>query len=247
MRILTGLLVILQLLCAPAYAQDKPAAPVCKGDDKPCLLALLRTTADGIAEDDWRDSTYRELAKLLAAEKQTDQAVALVPLVKNPDTKAMTIRGIGMAAANLKLDKAALDALFAKLTAEAGKITDPPSHAIALTYVAMSQAFAGDNDGAMKTAAGMENAALRNKAYNEAAKIQADRGDMKAATASIDAITDKGFRDKAYKTISGIFADNKAWDQALAAARKVGNPYQQSEALLYMLYKQIKPAEVSIE
>ena len=39
---------------------------------------------------------------------------------------------------------------------------------IALTYISMAQAFAGDNDAAMKTAAGMDNQALRNKAYGEA-------------------------------------------------------------------------------
>ena len=98
-------------------------------------------------------------------------------------------RSIGMAAAGLHLDKAAYDSLFAKLQIEADKIQHPPSHAIALTYIAMSQAFAGDNAGAMKTANAMErNSALRNKAHNEAAKIRADRGEFDAALASIKAI-----------------------------------------------------------
>lgn len=171
LKVLTTILLI---LCAFPALADSPPAP-CTGEDKTCLLKELDTAAASIGKTEWRDQTRRELAKLLTHNKQADEAIALIGRIETPDTKAMTIRGIGMAAAEGKI---ATPELFTKLRKEADKIIDPPSHAVALTYIAMSQAFADDDAGAMATAQGMENAALRNKAHNEAAKIQADRGDF---------------------------------------------------------------------
>jgi len=237
-------LVILLSFGANAYAQDKPN---CAGTDTACILALLETKAASISEDSWRDSTYREVAKLMTAQGNTEQALALIPRIKNPDTKAMTIRGIGMEAAKLKLSPNAYTSLWGKLRVEADKIEHPPSYAIALTYIAMAQAFAADDAGAMKTAAAMENAALRNKAYAETAEIQAARGDIKAVTASIAAINDAAFRDKAYMTVAKLFADRKFYNQAFTSAVSIENNFQESQALLYILAKQITPEEVSLQ
>ena len=239
LKVLTTILLV---FCASQALAESPP-PACPGSDKTCLLKELDGSATAIGKVEWRDQTRRELAKLLAHNKQPDDAIALIDKIETPDTKAMTIRGIGMAAAQGGI---ATPDLFTKLRKEADKISDPPSHAIALTYIAMSQAFAGDNAGAMTTAQGMENAALRNKAHNEAAKIQADRGDFAAAIASIAAIEDPAFRDKAHGIISGIFADHKKYDEAVLSADKITDTYKKSQAILYILAKQITPKEVSI-
>lgn len=214
----------------------------CRAQDRACILTQLEGDAALIDNAAWRDQTYRELAKTLAFEGQTDQAITIIGKIGNPDTKAMTIRGIGMIAADKKLTKMEYDALFAKLQAEALKITHPPSHAIALTYIAMSQAFAGDNEGAWATAAGMENDALRHKAYAETAEIQAERGDAPAAMESIARIDSLSFRNKAYNTVSKIFADYEMYDEALAAAMKIDNAYQKTEAMQHILDAQ-KPRD----
>ncbi len=238
-------ILLLALLISPkaALAADPPA---CAGTDRGCLLKTLEGVTDTIGESQWRDQTYRELAKLLTHDRKTDQAIALIGKIQDPDTKAMTIRGIGMAAAAMKLGQPAYDALFTRLEAEAKKIDHPPSRSIAFTYIAMSQAFAGDDAGAMKTAQAMENSALRNKAHNEAAKIQADRNEFDAALASIAAIDDPAFRDKAHFTISRIFADSQRYSQALTASDKIVNTYQRAQAILYLLAKQITPDEVTV-
>lgn len=241
LKLLITVLVLL-LASTTAYAVPESTPSACSGTDKACLFKLLDDTASSISKTEWRDQTLRELAKLLTHNKQFDAAIGLIAKIQEPDTKAMTIRGIGMAASQ---DRTATPDLFVKLRAEAEKISDPPSYAIALTYIAMSQAFAGDNSGAMNTAKTMENSALRNKAYNEAAKIQADRGDFSAASASISAIEDPAFRDKAYATVSGIFADKKKYDQAVAAAGKIVDTYKKSQAILYVLARQITPKEAS--
>lgn len=230
------------LLAAPAFAQDTP----CKADDKSCLLTQLEAVAAQIPEKNWQDQMYRELAKLLTLERQSDKAVALIGRIENPDTKAMTIRGIGMAAADTDMTPEELAPLFSALRAEAEKIQHPPSYAIALTYIAMAQAFAGDDAGAMKTAADMENDALRNKAYAESAEIQAERGDLKAAMASIAAIDSPAFRNKAHGIISKIFTERKKYDEALKSATAIDNPYLQAQSLLNILAKQISPEEVSL-
>lgn len=244
MRLLPVLLAIF-LMAAPAMAEEKPVA--CKAADTACLMDMLEQTAADVTEDPWRDTTYRELAKLLSHEKQGDRAVGLIAKIKNPDTQAMTIRGIGMAAAKIDMPKPDRDALFEKLAAAAAKIEHPPSHAIALTYISMSQAFAGDNEGAMNTAAAMDNAALRNKAYGEAGEIQAERGDLAAVKVSVAGIDDPGYKDKELRIISKVFADGKYYDHALATAQDIANPYQKSQAILYILVKQLTPDEVSVE
>jgi hypothetical protein len=139
----------------PVRAQD------CDIKDRACTLTKMQENAAQIEEKPWRDQTYREIAKSLAFDGNIDGALAVVDKIETPDTKALTIRGIGMAVADTKVSGEAYTAAFTKIRASADKITDPPSHAIALTYIAMAQAFAGDNEGAWKTASEMENKALR--------------------------------------------------------------------------------------
>lgn len=233
---------------APARAESPPPpAPSCtSATDLNCMLGLLDSTATAIPEKNWRDQTLRELAKLMAKKERYDDAVAILARIENPDTRAMTIRGIGMAAASLKKDPASYAPLFEKLAAEAAKIDHPPSHAIAQTYIAMAQAFAGDDAGATKTALAMENAALRNKGLAESAEIQAERGDLAAALASIGHIDDPAFRDKAHNLISKIMTNRGEYDNALAAAKKILNNYQRANAILHILARQITPEEISV-
>ena len=241
----------------PAVAQDKatPAAPVqtqakkpCAATEKSCLLAELGSITDTVTDTLWRDQTYRESAKLMTREKMTGEAIALLNKIQNPDTKALTIRGIGMAAAAVKnnMAKGELDALWVTLHREADKIDHPPSHAIALTYIAMAQAFAGDDKGAHDTAMGMDNTALRHKALGETANIQAERGDVTQALASIASIDDPSFRDKALRKVSRTFAEHGKYDEALQTARAIDNAYQKAQAVLFILARQITPDEVSV-
>ena len=233
------------------HAQDatQPTASQkvdCVSDDIACLLLLLKDTTADIEEVRWKDQTYRELAKLLTKKHESEEAIKLISLIENPDTKAMTIRGIGMAAAESDYDPDTRETIFIMLRDEAEDIEHEPSYAIALTYIAMAQAFAGDDEGAMDTASDMENDALRNKAYGESAEIQAERGDIDAAMASIAAIDSVAFRNKAYRIVSKIFADRDQFDNALASAMAIENSYQRSQSLLYLLARQISPEEVTV-
>lgn len=232
---------------APARAESAPApAATCTATDIDCMLGLLDTTAATITEKNWRDQTLRETAKLMAKRENYDGAIALLDRIENPDTRAMTIRGIGMAAASLKKPPASYAPLFEKLSAAAAKIDHPPSHAIAQTYIAMAQAFAGDDAGATKTAMAMENAALRNKGLGEAAEIQAERNDLDAALASIGHIDDPAFRDKAHRTVAKILSDRGQYDKSLSAAQKIDNAYQRSQAILHILARQVTPDEIAL-
>ena len=223
------------------------AEVACAVEDRACMIKALDDMTASIPEDNWRDQTWREAAKLMAMSGMIDDALAVIPKIKTPDTQAMTIRGIGMAAAELKLPKEKLDDLFARLRVEADKIGHPPSHAIALTYIGMSQAFAGDDVGAMATSASMTNVALRNKAYAETAEIQAERNDLPAVLKSIAAIEDDGYKDKELGIITKIFANRAQYANALEVTNLITNPYQKSQSLLYILTKQIQPDKVKEE
>ncbi|MCC6598289.1 MAG: hypothetical protein IT559_05830 [Alphaproteobacteria bacterium] len=221
-----------------AVAPLARAQQACVVDDRACVLEMLRTEAGKIENKSWRDQTYRELAKSYAFDGELDKALALIDQIETPDTKAMTIRGIGMAAADKKLTPAEYTALFTALHEKAKTITHPPSHAIALTYIAMAQAFAGQDDAAWETAAAMENSALRHKAYGETAEIQAERGAYDLAIKSIGFIDDQSYRNKAFNTVSKIFADGRYYQHALGAAEKIENAYMKAQALQYILDRQ---------
>jgi predicted negative regulator of RcsB-dependent stress response len=247
MRITAALITILITTGTISAAAQESANVDCLGRDTLCLFNQLESSTATITEERWRDQTYRELAKLLASSKETDRAIAQLEKIQNPDTKALTIRGIGMNAADTGMSAERYDDLFIKLRAEAEKIDHPPSYAIALTYIAMAQAFAADDKGAMKTAMSMENDALRNKALGESAEIQAERGNLQAAMESITAIDDAAFQDKAFGLVSKIFANQGKFDESYQAAKKINNDYQNAQAILYLLAKQITPEEARLK
>lgn len=231
LTLITGVFVFGAL--SDAHATSPPVA--CPIEDKACIFSALKNKAEQIENKSWRDQTYRELAKSLSAAGFTDQALEIIPKIETPDTKALTIRGIGMSAAALDLSQESHNALFTALRAEAEKITHPQSYAIALTYIAMAQAFAGDNEGAWKTASEMENDALRHKAYGETAEIQAEQGDPEAAMRSIHLIESPAFRNKAYSIVSKILTDKGQYQEAMFSAVLITNPYKHAKALQYIV------------
>jgi len=229
------LFLIFMLIPAHVHAQDNVH---CTAQDRNCIIQKLIATSDTIENASWRDQSYREIAKTLAADGNYDQALALWEKIENPDTKALTIRGIGMAAAEHNLDQAAYDALFKALRDKAEMITHPPSYAIALTYIAMAQAFAGDNDGAWATAASMKNDALRHKAYGETAEIQAEAGDVVAAMKSIGFIESVAYRNKSFALVAKILSDQTLFDEALIAIEAMDNAYKKAKSYQYVLDRQ---------
>lgn len=233
MRHRTLFILLILALFAPGTAGAQ--TPPCAVEDKLCLLIQLQDITAKIAEQNWRDQSYRELGKSYAYAGYPDEAISLIPLITNPDTKAMTIRGIGMAQASLKQPPEVNTAVFEKLAQEAAKIDHAPSLAIAETYIAMAQAFAGDDAGAMKTAAAMHNAALKHKAYGETAEIQAQRGDFNAAMISLAAIDSASYRNKSCTVVSKIFTEKGMLKEAYATALKIDNPAQQAQALQVIL------------
>ena len=220
-----------------SHAQD-----MCDANNRTCIIEELLNSTQDIENKAWRDQTYREIAKTKAFEGDFENAVLIIDQIQTPDTKAMTIRGIGMAIAAQDHTQDDLHQMFSRLRTEADTISHPPSYAIALTYISMSQAFAGDNEGAWKTAADMENSALRNKAYGETAEIQAEKGDFTAAKTSIEKIDSLSFRNKAYSITSGIFADSQMYAAAYKAAHEITNSYKKAQSLQYMLDQQ-KPRD----
>ncbi len=229
------------LLSMPSARADETAA--CANGERTCLLDMLEQTITAIDHAPWRDKALREYAKTLAFEGRTDEAISLIARIGNPDTRAMTIRGIGMAASDIGLAGEERDALFARLKEEAEKIEHEASYAIALTYIAMSQAFAGDDAGATQTARAMENAALRNKAFAESAEIQAERGDIEAALASIRHVDDPAFRNKAHRIVAKIFAKTGKYAHAARTAAQIDNPTIKADTVQFILDRQ-KPRDV---
>lgn len=207
----------------------------CMSEDRACVLELLHNEAKRIDQTLWRDQVYRELSKTYAFEGMFDKALNIIPSIQTPDTQAMTIRGIGMTIAAQNHDRDKLNQYFDALTNASKQISAPASYAIALTYIAMAQAFAHDDQGAWDTAASMENDALRHKAYAETAEIQAEFGKFDHAMKSIAFIESQSFRNKAYTIISKIFAEQQLNQEALNAAMEITNAYKKAQAIQTLL------------
>ena len=223
----------------PCYAQaTEQSKRACTATQRNCLIDEMTLLVQNIEKTAWRDQTYREIAKTLAFDGMFDKAVSLIEKIETPDTRAMTIRGIGMMLAAHNYPAEELNKKFSTLRTTANEIDHLPSHGIALTYIAMAQAFAKDDDGAWKTCAEMQNVALQNKAYGETAEIQAERGDFNAADTSIKHIKSPSFRNKAYETISRILSDKGLYEGALKAATSITNSYKKTKTIQYMLDRQ---------
>lgn len=236
MKIIVFLSFFTSLFVIAPVSSPLAAKAKCDATDKLCIMTEIKKDSGAIENKTWRDKVLRELAKAYTHEGHEDKAMALIDEIETPDTKAMTIRGIGMAAADNKwVDKTRYTKLFEDLIKEAEKIDHPPSNAIAYTYIAMSQAFARDNEGAMATARSMKNDALRHKAFAETAEIQAERGDYDAAMNSIAQIESEAFKNKAYGTVARIFIRRDKLEQAYEAARIITNPYARAQALQGLL------------
>ena len=211
---------------------------VCAANDRKCVTQQLISTTEKIENTSWRDQSYREISKTLAGDAQFKDAIDIWEKIENPDTKALTIRGIGMAVADHDIDAEGQKRIFDALREKSETIEHPPSYAIALTYIAMAQAFAGNDEGAWATAASMENEALRHKAYGETAEIQAEAGNLEAAMKSIGYIESTAYRNKSYALVSKILADQALYDASLKAAAPITNAYKKAKALQYVLDKQ---------
>lgn len=220
----------------PALAQTETCASAA---DRACIARQILTDAEGMDNAQWKDQALRELAISLTYDKRIDDAIALVPKISNPDTQAMTIRGIGMTAALYgRSAPAEMKTTFARLDKAAGAIALPAAQAIAQTYIAMAQAFAGLDDDAWKTASAMTNEALRHKAFGETAEIQAERGDVGKAMASIAKIEVASFRNKSYDKVSDILVKQGKYDDALKSAQMIDNPAKRAQALQNILHAQ---------
>jgi hypothetical protein len=224
--------------CSDAFAQNsKDKMPTCAAMDRPCLMKQLEALVPQIDKPDWQDQTLRELAKTYTYEGEPEKAVALIEKIRDNDTKAMTIRGIGMAAATAKYDHTKSEWLWKRLSEEALKITHAPSQGIAFTYISMAQAFAGDDEAARRTASTMTNTALKHKAYGEAAEIEADRGDLTNALKSLEFIDNPPYRNKQYDIVSRIFLDKAMVEEAYACASKIDNAYLKAKSIQRILNK----------
>lgn len=232
-------ILILCFLFTPALVlAQMPDTGACeKADDKTCIINQIDNLATAIPEQRWRDKAWKELATAAAIEGDLDRAETIMNRIDNGDTRAMTIRAIGMALAaqQQRYDTRAYQAVFARLVRMAETITHDGARGIAYTYIAMSQAFAGMNDDATQTAKAMDNSALRNKAFGETAEIQAERGDIDAALASISHIDSLSFRNKAYGIIAGILMKEHSYDKALRAVQSIDNPTRRVEYLQKLL------------
>lgn len=231
------------ILPATAFAESPAEVKTCAATDAECLHQEIARAAKALTNKTERDQTYRELAKSWARAGHPEKAVEIVPLIETPDTRAMAIRGIAMELAGLKGPKDKQDKIFTQLREQAESLKEghPPSFAIALTYIAMGQAFAGDNEGAWKTAAEIENDSLRHKAYGETAEIQAENGDYENAKISLNKITDIPYKNKACVTISKILANKGMMTQAYDAALQITNPYLKAAAIQNILDRQAAP------
>ena len=225
---------------APTETKNKT---VCTFEDRICILDQIEQSAKDMERDVEKDKTYRELAKLYSHHGRSDKAVPLIEKIKNADTKAMTIRGIGMEVADLNISETEKKDIMSKLRTEAEKIEHPPSYAIALTYIAMAQAYAGDDEGSWKTASDMENKALRHKAFGETAEIQAEMGKYKEAKISLKKIQDEPYENKAFATVSKILVNIGDYKNAYDAALQITNPYKRALALQYLLEQEAIAAE----
>lgn len=195
-----------------------------------------------IDEGRWKDQALRELAKSYTLNGAPNKAIKLISYINNADTKALTIRGIGMNYAKISQDISRLDALFEELKSVADTIEHKPSKEIAYTYIGMAQSYANMDKEAVSTALSMQNPALKNKALGEIAEIQAEQNKYKLSFDTLALIEDVSFKNKAYRIISKIYAQNGSYKASYDAAILNLNLTSRAESLQALINAQEKEA-----
>ncbi len=229
-------------LITSAQAADAP--PLCASGDNTCLFTALQNATKNIDNDRYRDQTLRDMSKLMIHEKNFPAAIDLFHQIKSADTKAMTLRGIGVATAETDFLESDKKNIYTNLIEAAEEITEEDSRVIALRYVAKGQALAGFDDDAHATMRMIDNRSQRDKAFEEIAEVQAKQDKLGEAVKSIAAIESPPYRDRAYGAISKIFVHKENYESAIKTAQMIETPYNRAQALLLILTAQITPAEV---
>lgn len=227
-------LIIMLLFAFPAHGRNIAA---CSGAITDCVLEELSFAIDNIDDKKWQDIALRELAKSMTLNNDADNAIKLLNQIEHPDTKALTIRGIGMNAAKLKQSETYYKDLFKRLLVEADRIEHKPSHAIAITYISMAQSYAQLDDDAIKTAFTMENKSLKHKALGEIAEIQAEDNKNDLALKTILLIDSEAYRNKSYRIISKIMANKGNIDYAFTSAKLITNNTAKAKSLQSLVNK----------
>jgi hypothetical protein len=224
---------------------DVLSLDTCENTSTKCILDYTAQQVMLITDQRWRDQSIRDLVMRYADAGFEEDAFQFIPSVTHPDTRAMSIRAAGMGRAKYstaETTNADID-YFKRLKELAKTIDHDGARAIAYTYIAMSEAFAGLDENATKTALSMSNSALRNKALAESAEIQAERFDIDAALDSISYIDNDAFKDKAYTITSEIFIKTGHYPEAVKMASHITNAYKQSKVLLKLTAAQINDVE----
>lgn len=232
MRLLFVLFTISCFLYSP-YALSQQIN--CDRENTRCLYDSLLQITEDIDNTNWKDQTYKEFSVLLTASNEPDQAINVIKLINNPDTKAMAIRANAMAITEHAFYQKKYSQLFENLITAANTIEHLPSKSIAYTYIAIAQAIAGDFNSALSTALSMENESLKNKALAEISELTAQRNQFNETVQALSSIQTSHYRDKASLNVSKIFSDNNKYDQAMKIMAMINSPYQKSQSLLTII------------
>lgn len=224
------------ILCLIAVAFAALPAHACgHASERDCIKKAIEAELPKIDNTSWRDIRTRELAKTYAHDGQAEQAIALIDTIKDPDTKAMTIRGIGMEVAKSAMAIEAKKDIFKTLKTVAPKIEHPPSHDIAITYIAMAEAYAAFYEDALATAQLLTNSSLKNKALGETAEIMAEKKQPALISAAYDKMDSDAYRDKSKEVVCKLLNDNGMADEALQLAQGIKNPLLKTTALQHII------------
>ncbi len=217
-----------------AYA-DQGQDVDCTIDNQECVLERVLNDIQGIDNQEWKDQSTHDVAHLHAKTGQLDKAIKLIAHISTDELKAKTIRIIGMSVKGQLTEKSERSLIFTALHVEAKKIANPTAFATALKNVAISEAYSGDHESALKKIASIDNQAFRNMAYAEVAQVEAQYGTWAFAHESLEKIDNQAVKSKAYETIAKILADRNMISESYEAAQKITNAYQKSQAILYTL------------
>lgn len=211
-----------------------------KGNDFYFQVALRQCRAGDIeaasrTRDAMQDQLYADLctnaiAVALAEGGQIDAAIERLRAVGNPASRAKGLAGVARAAS--EVDGPKLRPLFTDAIAAAGAITKEGARTAVLRDLAVGQAWAGDAEGAQKTAALISASGRRSMALGGIAAARASRGSFDQAVSIAQGIPGKVSQVEVWILIAKTHAlAGRGPDatQALAAALKIAGTFRSQD------------------
>ena len=212
-------------------ARNRSLQAVAVAEVKDHGVKAARHTANLIRDLKLRETTYAKIAQRAAVYGENKGAVDTIQYIRTPAQRALAYANVGLTQARYGRDRSAR-VLVQDATRELAKVSSPRAKARAQGLVAQIFAETGDASSALRAAAEIGSANLRDSTYQQVALSFAKIVQPAIAAQSARLIEREATRERALSSVATTLAKKVSYTNALKFAARLDGRRQQVRFLL---------------